>query len=219
MRVVLFGATGMIGQGVLRECLLDARVSSVLAVGRTPIGRSESKLGEIVHPDLHDLRPIADRLSGLDACLFCLGVSSAGMREADYRRVTYDLTVSAAHALYERNPHMRFIYVSGQGTNTRGRAMWARVKGETEDALLAMSPQTYMFRPGFIQPQHGVRSRTRLYAAVYAVTAPLFPVLRRVFPSAVTTTERMGRAMVAVAANGCDRRILETRDINAIGAD
>jgi uncharacterized protein YbjT (DUF2867 family) len=218
MEVLLFGATGMVGQGALRECLLDSRVSELVVVGRTPTGRSEPKLREIVRPDLADLSPIADQLSEVDACLFCLGVSSAGLREAEYRRVTYDLTIGAARLLYDRNPALRFSYVSGQGTNTQGRAMWARVKGETEDALLAMSPQTYMFRPGFIQPQHGVRSKTRLYSTVYSVTGPLLPVLRRVFPSAVTTTERLGRAMVTVSAQGATKRILETRDINAIGA-
>ena len=218
MKVLLFGATGMVGQGVLRECLLDPRVSDVVVVGRTPTGRSEAKLREIVRADLTELSPIADQLSDVDACSFCLGVSSVGMNEADYRRVTYDLTIAAARVLYGVNPALRFSYVSGQNTNTQGRAMWARVKGETEDALLAMSPQTYMFRPGFIQPQHGVRSKTRLYSTVYSATGALFPVLRRLFPSAVTTTERLGRAMVTVAVQGASKRILETRDINAIGA-
>jgi uncharacterized protein YbjT (DUF2867 family) len=218
VKVLLFGATGMVGQGVLRECLLDPRVSEVVVVGRTPTGRSATKLSEILRADLTDLSPIGDQLSEVDACCFCLGVSSAGMNEADYRRVTYDLTIAAARVLYDRNPGLRFSYVSGQNTNTQGRAMWARVKGETEDALLAMSPQTYMFRPGFIQPLHGVRSKTRLYASLYSVSAPLFPVLRRLFPSAVTTTERLGRAMVSVAVQGAPKRILETTDINEIGA-
>jgi uncharacterized protein YbjT (DUF2867 family) len=218
VKVLLFGATGMVGQGVLRECLLDPRVSEVVVVGRTPTGRSATKLREILRADLTDLSPIADQLSEVDACSFCLGVSSAGMKEADYRRVTYDLTIAAAQVLYDRNPGLRFIYVSGRGTNTHGRAMWARVKGETEDALLAMSPQTYMFRPGFIQPLHGVRSKTRLYAALYTAGAPLVPVLRQLFPAAVTTTERLGRAMVSVAAQGAPKRILETPDINEIGA-
>jgi uncharacterized protein YbjT (DUF2867 family) len=214
--VLLFGATGMVGQGALRECLLDGRIDDVLVVGRTPTGRTAPKLREITRPDLHDLTPVADQLSEMDACLFCLGVSSAGLNEAAYRRVTYDLTIATARLLYQRRPELRFAYVSGQGTDTRGRAMWARVKGETEDTLLALSPQTYMLRPGFIQPQHGVRSKTQLYSIVYGVTAPLFPLLRRAFPGAVTTTERLGRAMVAIAADGAPKRILETRDINAI---
>jgi uncharacterized protein YbjT (DUF2867 family) len=218
MMVVLFGATGMVGQGALRECLLDDRVTAVLAVGRTPTGRSHPKLREIVHADISNLAPIAAHLSEPDACFYCLGVSSTGLTEPAYRRVTYDMTVAAAWVLLERNPALTFIYISGQGTNTAGPAMWARVKGQTEDALLAMSPRAYMFRPGFIQPQHGVRSKTPLYSIVYTATRPLFPVLRRVFPGSVTTTERLGRAMVAVAANGAPTRVLETRDINEIGA-
>ena len=146
MKVLLFGATGMVGQGALRECLLDERVTQVLAIGRTPTGKADPKLAEIVPSDLSDLSPVADQLSGVDACLFCLGVSSAGMSEAAYRSVTYDLTLAAAHRLHERNPQLRFLYISGQGTNTNGRAMWAQVKGQTEDALLALGPQTYMFR-------------------------------------------------------------------------
>jgi uncharacterized protein YbjT (DUF2867 family) len=189
-----------------------------MVVGRTPTGRSAAKLREILRADLTDLSPIGDQLSEVDACSFCLGVSSAGMNEADYRRVTYDLTIAAARVLYDLNPGLRFSYISGRGTNTQGRAMWARVKGETEDALVAMSPQTYMFRPGIIQPLHGVRSKTRLYSTLYGLSAPLFPVLRGLFPSAVTTTERLGRAMVAVAAQGAPKRILETPDINEIGA-
>jgi uncharacterized protein YbjT (DUF2867 family) len=219
MRFVVFGGTGMVGQGALRECLLDERVDEVVVVGRSSTGRRAAKLREIVHPDMADLGPVADQLSNLDGCLFCLGVSSAGMSEAAYRRVTYDLTLNAANVLYERSPALRFCYVSGQNTNTHGRAMWARVKGETEDALLALSPVSYMFRPGIIQPMHGVRSKTRLYSTVYSLTRPLFPVLRLAFPSAVTTTEWLGRAMVAVAGGtNPPSRVLETRDINAIGA-
>jgi uncharacterized protein YbjT (DUF2867 family) len=218
MRLVLFGATGMVGQGALRECLLDDRVDDVVSVSRTPTGKQAAKLREIVLPELTDLHPIVNQLSAVDGCLFCLGVSSVGMSEAAYREVTFDLTMAAARVLYDLNPGLRFCYVSGRGTDTHGRAMWARVKGETEDALLAMSPQAYMFRPGFIQPQHGVRSKTRLYSTVYSLTGPLFPVLRRAFPAAVTTTERLGRAMVAVATGATPpTRVLETRDINAIG--
>jgi uncharacterized protein YbjT (DUF2867 family) len=219
MRLVVFGATGMVGQGAVRECLLDERVDEVAVVGRTSTGRRAAKLREIVHRDMADLGPIADQLSELDGCIFCLGVSSAGMSEADYRRDTYDLTLSAADVLLERSPALRFCYVSGRGSDTHGRAMWARVKGETEDALLALSPVSFMFRPGLIQPQYDVRSKTRLYSTVYSLTRPLFPVLRRAFPTAVTTTEWLGRAMVAVATGTTPaKRILETPDINAIGA-
>jgi uncharacterized protein YbjT (DUF2867 family) len=140
------------------------------------------------------------------------------MTEADYRRTTYDLTLSVARMLAELNPEMTFVYVSGQGTDgtERGRRMWARVKGETENALFALPFRAYAFRPGFIQPMHDVRSRTRLYAAVYAVAGPLYPVLRRLFPRSVTTSEQIGRAMLAVARGGAPKRVLETADINAL---
>ncbi|WP_212830929.1 NAD(P)H-binding protein [Catellatospora sp. TT07R-123] len=220
MRVVIFGATGMVGQGVLRECLLDDGVEAVLVVGRTPTGRTHPKLTEIVHADLYDLSPLADRLTGLDACLFCLGVSSTGMAEAAYTRVTYDLTMAVAATLAQTSPGMRFLYVSGTGTDSteRGRSMWARVKGRTENALLAMPFDTYLFRPGFIQPMHGIVSKTGLYRAGYAVSRPLYPVLRRLFPSVITTTEKVGRAMVRVARDGARERVLGNREINIIAA-
>jgi uncharacterized protein YbjT (DUF2867 family) len=218
MKVILLGATGMVGQGALRECLLDSGVDSVLALGRTPTGIEHPKLRDVVRAELFDLTPIAAQLSGLDACLFCLGVSSTGMSEEAYTRVTHDLTLSVARTLADVNPGMRFLYVSGAGTDSseRGRMMWARVKGRTENALLKLPLDAYMFRPAFIQPQHGVRSKTALYRALYAVSGPLYPVLHRIAPRLVTSSETLGRAMVAVAANGAPKRILETSDINAI---
>ncbi|MDI1465307.1 NAD(P)H-binding protein [Catellatospora sp. KI3] len=220
MRVLIFGATGMVGQGVLRECLRDDSVEAVLVVGRTPTGQTHPKLAEITHPDLYDLTAVADRLTGFDACLFCLGVSSAGMSEAAYTRVTYDLTLAVAATLAETSPGMRFLYVSGAGTDStgRGRSMWARVKGRTENALLAMPFDTYLCRPGFIQPMHGIVSKTGLYRAGYALTRPLYPLLRRLLPGAVTTTEKVGRAMVRVARDGARERILGNRELNAIAA-
>ncbi|MFB4275650.1 epimerase [Nonomuraea sp. MTCD27] len=216
MRVILFGATGMIGRGVLRECLLDERVTAVLAVGRSATGVSHPKLREIRHDDLLDLSPVEGELGGYDACFFCLGVSSAGMSERDYRRVTYDFTLAAGETLARLSPGSTFIYVSGVGTDAQGRAMWARVKGLTENALLALPLEAYMFRPGYIQPMHGVTSRTRLYRVAYVVTRPLYPVLRRFFASGVTTTERIGQAMIAVAERGAPKRILGPADINAL---
>lgn len=216
MKVIVFGATGMIGRGVLRECLLDDRVTGVLTVGRAPTGVVHEKLREIVHGDLMDLSPIEGELSGYDACFFCLGVSSAGMSEKDYRRVTYDYTLSAGRTLARLNPSSTFVYVSGAGTDEHGRAMWARVKGATENALLALPFEAYMFRPGYIQPMHGVTSRTRWYRLAYVVSAPLYPLLRRLFPSAVTTTERIGQAMITVAERGAPRRVLGPADINAL---
>ena len=215
MKVVVFGATGMIGQGVLRECLLDPRLSEVLTVGRKATGRAHEKLQEIVPVDLYDLSTVEDQLTGVNACFFCLGVSSAGMSEADYRRITHDLTISAATTLARLNPGMTFTYVSGVGTDANGRSMWSQVKGQTENDLLAMDLDAYMFRPGYIQPSHGEKSRTRLYAMLYVVARPLYPVLRRLAPNAVTTTEDIARAMVNLAAGaGTQKRVLEPADIN-----
>ncbi|MEU7836304.1 MULTISPECIES: NAD-dependent epimerase/dehydratase family protein [unclassified Nonomuraea] len=216
MKVIIFGATGMVGQGVLRECLADDRVTAVLTVGRTPTGRTHDKLRELAHPDLLDLTPIEAELSGYDACFFCLGVSSAGMSEKDYRRVTYDFTLAAGETLARLNPGSTFVYVSGVGTDEHGRAMWARVKGQTENALLALPFEAYMFRPGYIQPMHGVTSRTTWYRLAYVVTAPFYPILRLLFPAAVTTTERIGQAMITVADRGAPKRILGPLEINAL---
>jgi uncharacterized protein YbjT (DUF2867 family) len=218
MRVLLFGATGMVGQGVLRECLLAPDVEQVIAIGRSATGQRHAKLREIVRPDVQDLSPLAPELTGIDACFFCLGVSAAGMSEERYTQLTYDLTLAVAQTLARLHPGMTFVYVSGMGTDAteRGRTMWARVKGRTENALLALPLEAYMFRPGLIQPLHGIRSKTALYRAAYVVLAPFTPLLKRLFPRAVTTTEQMGRAMLAVARRGYPRRVLETADINTL---
>jgi uncharacterized protein YbjT (DUF2867 family) len=212
----------MVGQGVLRECLLDPGVESVLSVGRTATSQQHEKLHEIVHNDLYDLATIQSRLSGYEACFFCLGVSVVGMTEEAYRRVTYDLTVSVAKALSGLNPNMTFIYVSGASTDSteRGRTMWARVKGKTENALLQMPfKAAYMFRPGYIQPLHGIRTKTKWYAAFYAVMGPLYPVWKLLIPKYVTTTECIGRAMLKVAKRGASKPILENQDINTVCQD
>lgn len=219
MRVLLFGATGMVGQGVLRECLLDPDVTEVLAVGRSVSGQAHEKLKELVLKDFFDVSAVADRLSRHDACFFCLGVSSAGMKEEDYRRVTYDLTLGVARLLAARNSGMTFIYVSGAGTDGTGqsRAMWARVKGETENALVQLRfHAAYMFRPAFIQPLHGITSKTKWYRILYAVSAPLYPVWKRLLPRYVSTTEQIGRAMINAAKRGAPKRVLEVPDINAL---
>lgn len=216
MKVLLFGATGMIGQGVLRECLAAPDVEVVLAVGRSPTGVEHPKLRELRVADVSQLEAVASELAGHDACFFCLGVSSAGMSEADYRRVTYDLTLSVAQALLRLNPDSTFVYISGAGSG--GGSMWARVKGETEQALLALPFRgRFMFRPGFIQPLDGIRSRTRLYRALYAVMGPVAPLLARAFPSVVTDTRKVGRAMLAVARRGGGQGIVEGLEINALG--
>ena len=216
MNILLFGATGMVGQGVLRECLLDPQVERVVSVGRAPSGRDEVKLREVLSLDPADLGPIEDELTDFDACFFCLGVSAVGMSEAEYTRVTYDLTLAVATTLARLNPDMTFIYVSGAGTDVNGRAMWARVKGRTEQALLELPLRVFLFRPGIIQPLHGARSKTRVYRMGYIALAPFTPILRRLVPHAVTTTEQVGRAMLEVARWGYPRRVLENADINAL---
>jgi uncharacterized protein YbjT (DUF2867 family) len=221
MRVVVFGATGMVGSGALRECLLDPDVEQVLAVGRSATGKKHEKLRELVLPDLTDYANVADALSGYDACFFCLGVSSAGMSEADYRRVTCDIAVAAARTLVTKNPGMTFIFVSGAGADATGksRTMWARVKGQAESAILALPFKgKYVFRPAFIRPLHGITSRTRSYRVLYAILRPLVPLLNTLFPRYVTTTERVGRAMINVARHGAAKAVLENDDINAAAA-
>ncbi len=208
----------MVGQGVLRECLLDPEVTSVLSIGRSPINQQHEKLREIVTKDLYNLAPIENQLSGYDACFFCLGVSSAGMAESDYRHVTYDLTLSVAQTLVRLNPNMTFIYVSGMGTDSteKGRSMWARVKGKTENDLLALPfKAAYMFRPGFIRAMHGIKPKTKVYRILYTIFSPIVPLLTA-FPSFATTSEKFGRAMIKAAKQGAPKPILESRDINAL---
>ncbi|MDH3457308.1 MAG: epimerase [Gemmatimonadota bacterium] len=219
MNVVIFGATGMVGSGVLLECVDDARVESVLVVGRSSCEITHPKLREIIHRDFFDFSDIEPILASYDTCFFCLGVSAAGLSEAEYHRLTYELTMAAAETLVASNPEYTFCYVSGAGTDSteRGRFMWARVKGKTENRLLTMPfKAAFMFRPAFIQPLKGVRSKTRLYRIFYVFTGPIFPLLRRLFPPYVTTTETVGRAMIEVAATGYAKRRIENRDINTL---
>ena len=221
MDVILFGATGMVGQGVLRECLLDPDVTRVVTVGRTKTGQTHPKLHEIVPSDLYDLSPLSGTLTGFDACFFCLGIASAGMSEEAYTRVTYDLTVETATFLARLNPGMTFIYVSGAGADSseKGRVMWARVRGRTENAILKLPfKRAYVFRPGIIQPMHGITSRTTLYRIGYIILAPLLPLMRRMSPRLMTTTERIGKAMLRAARDGAPKPILHTEDINRLSA-
>ena len=216
MNVVLFGATGMVGQGVLRECLRDDGVHSVLAVGRRATGQLHEKLRELVVPDVGDLSAVEGQLLGLDACLWCLGATSAGLSEAEYTRLTLDLTVSAARTLLRLNPEMTFVFVSGAGTDgtEKSRVMWARVKGKAENAILGMGFRAaYAVRPAAIIPLHGITSRTRWIRIAATGLRPLFPVLRALFPNQVTTTEQLGRAMLRIAREGHPKRIIESSDI------
>jgi uncharacterized protein YbjT (DUF2867 family) len=219
MKVILFGSSGMVGQAVLRECLIDPRVEKVLSIVRSTSGHRHIKLQECMHSNFLDFRSLQDAWPGYDACFYCLGVSSAGMNERDYRCITYDFTLAAAQLLAQLNSEMTFIYVSGAGTDSseRGRSMWARVKGATENALLALPFKAVMFRPAAIIPLHGIRSKTRSYRMLYAATRPLWGVLRAAFPNSVSTSEQVGRAMLAVAREGAPQRILEARDINRVG--
>jgi uncharacterized protein YbjT (DUF2867 family) len=217
MRVLIFGATGMLGQAILRESLLDPDVEQVVTVGRQATGAQNAKLKEIVHSDLEDYAEVEGALRGFGACFFCLGVSSSGMKEAEYTRLTYGFTLAAAQVLSELNPGMAFIYVSGSGTDSseHGRSMWARVKGRTENALLRLPLNAYMFRPGFIQPLDGIESKTHSYRIFYKILTPIMPLLHWALPNQVLTTRQIGQAMLAVARHGYGKRILESRDIRA----
>jgi uncharacterized protein YbjT (DUF2867 family) len=220
MRVLIFGASGMVGGGVLRECLADPGVEQVISVARTASGSDCEKVKEIVHGDFLDFTKIEASVFGdIDAAFFCLGVSSSGMSETDYVRVTYEYTLAAARALFKISPDATFVYVSGAGADSteRSRTMWKRVRGHTENALLALSPKTFVFRPALIQPRGGAVSRTPIYRLLYRVTAPILPLLRALLPRSVTDTEQLGRAMLHVARNGAPHRLLYSDDINALG--
>ncbi len=218
MRVLITGATGMIGQGVLRECLLDPEVKAVVSLGRRALVEKSAKLEDLWFP-IDEPGSGGIRLSGIDACYFCLGVTSIGKAEDEYRKLTYDLTLSIATTLQRLNPEMTFVYVSGMSTDSteRGSTMWARVKGKTENDLMKLFPSSYMFRPGYIQPMQGVQMRPVWYNFIYVVMAPLYPLWSPLFPNFATTTECVGRAMLNVTKRGWPRQVLEVKDINAAG--
>jgi len=223
MNVLLFGATGMVGQGALRECLLADDVTKVQTVGRTPSGQQHPKLHELVHQDMFDYSAVEDELRNFDACFFCIGVSSSGMVEAEYTRLTYELTLAAAETLARLNPQMSFVYVSGAGADSSetSKTMWARVRGRTENALQRLPfKAVYIFRPGIIQPLHGIRSKTGSYRWFYTLAWPLLPLLRRLLPNTVLSTQLVGQAMLNVARRGERasepiRAVLEAAHISA----
>ena len=214
MRVILFGGTGMVGQSVLGACLRDDAVSEVLAVGRSPTGRTDPKLRELIRSDLFTVDVPDAELQGYDACFFCLGVSSVGMTEADYTRLTYDLTLAWARVLARVNPGMAFFYVSGAGTG--GKAMWAQVKGRTEAALLGLFRDAYMVRLGMLRPVHGEVPRMRGARFLYSVLGPLAPLIQAVAPGVVITSDELGRAMIRAARDGPPTHVLEMRDLQAL---
>ncbi len=216
MNVILFGGTGMVGQGVLRECIADAGVERVLLVVRKPTGVTSSKVVELVHGDFFDWSGVEERFAGFDTCLFCLGVSAVGMKETEYRRTTYDLTVAIAEMLLRVGSLKTFEYVSGMGTNANGRQAWARVKGSLENTLMAMPfPEVYCVRPGYIQPMHGVRSKIGWYNGIYTALSWAYPLMTRLAPKFVTSTEELGKAMIAIGRRGYPKKIVEMQDIHA----
>jgi uncharacterized protein YbjT (DUF2867 family) len=209
----------MVGQSALRECLLDPDVVNVTSVVRSPTTPTNAKLRELVLPDFTNYSAVETELTGLDACFFCLGVASSGMSEADYTRITHDFTLAAATTLAKLNPSMTFVYVSGSGTDSteRGRIMWARVKGKTENDILKLPfKAAYMFRIGFIQPLHGIVSKTKSYRIFYQLLTPILPLLRSLFPRQILTTEQVGRAMILIAKNGFPKSVLESKDISSL---
>jgi uncharacterized protein YbjT (DUF2867 family) len=218
LKVIITGSTGMIGKGCLLECIDSFDVKSILLLNRNPSGINDPKVKEVIVKDFFDVKSYSNSLAGYDACFYCLGITSAGMKEVDYSRITHDMTILFAKELLALNPGITFCYISGAGTDSseKGRSMWARVKGRTENALLSMGfKHAYMFRPGFIQPKRGIRSRTGWYNAVYKIMGPFYFLLKRM-PAFVTDTERLAKAMIHVALNGYAKKILESSDINNI---
>jgi uncharacterized protein YbjT (DUF2867 family) len=219
--VVLFGATGMVGAGVLLECFADPRVTSVLVITRSPTGRSHPKLREVLHQDFFNFEALRADFTRCDACFFCLGITSVGLSEAAYTRVTYDIAMAAAREMVAANPRMTFCFVSGVGTDSteKGRTMWARVKGKTENALLALGfNAAYMFRPGYIQPIGDVQSKTGWVQTAYDIARPLYPLIHRLLPNNSTTTSNLGRAMIQVAVTGYSKHVLYSADFNILAA-
>jgi uncharacterized protein YbjT (DUF2867 family) len=218
MKALLFGGSGMIGQGVLRELLQRAEVTKVISVGRTPLEQKHEKLEELLRNDLYDWSGTEAAFTGIDAVFFCLGVSSGGMSEAEYTKVSYELPMSIAKALIKTSPQATWCFISGAGTDSseRGRTMWARVKGKTENDLQKVGfKAVYCFRPGYIQPMDGIVSKTPSYRLMYKFTGPLYPLFKGA-TSVVTSTRQLGFAMVEVAVKGYPKPILESRDINAV---
>lgn len=217
MKAIITGSTGMIGKGVLLECIDDPRVQEVLLINRNPIGISHPKVKEVIHKDFGDFTAIKDQLKDYDACFHCMGVSSAGMNEKKYTEITYSTTKALASALLEINPGMVFIYVSGSGTDSteKGNVMWARVKGKTENMIFNLGfKDVYAFRPGAILPERGIKSRTALYNVLYFILRPIFPLMKGM--KTATTTTKIGRAMINICHHPQQLKHLEGAEINEL---
>ncbi len=214
-KVIITGATGMVGEGVMRQCLADPEIDKVLLAGRRSSGFSHPKIEELILPDMFNCQILTTVAADYDACLFCLGVSSVGMNEKDYTRLTYDLTIVFASVLQSANPSLIFCYVSGVATDSteKGRSMWARVKGRTENKLISMFSSAYMFRPGYMQPDREAKNTLKYYKFVRG----LYPLLRLLFPAYVCSLADLGRAMVYCVTQGYHKNVLEVADIRLIG--
>jgi len=217
MKAIIFGSTGMVGKAVLLECLDDSRVTDVLLVNRNALELSHPKIKEVLHSDFSDFSSLGAEFGNYDACYFCMGVSAGGMKEADYRRITYDFTLAAAQQCFQHNPNMTFCYVSGDGTDSteQGRMMWARVKGKTENDILGLGfKKAYMYRPGIIQPLKGIKSRTPVYQFFYNWFGWTLPIIKALSRHALTDTTHLGKSMINAHMIGFDHHILRNKDIN-----
>jgi uncharacterized protein YbjT (DUF2867 family) len=219
MKVIVTGTTGMVGRGILLECLDHAEITEVLSISRRPIEIDHPKLKELIHQDFSEFASVAEQIKGYDACYACMGISSAGMKEEQYTRLTYDFTLSLAKELHGLNPEITFTYVSGAGTDSseKGRSMWARVKGKTENDLLNLGfKQAFMFRPGGIIPLRGIQPSSKLYRVLINNLKWLLKLIKKIAPSAVVDTTQIGLAMINVTKKGYDKKVLKPRDIQIL---
>lgn len=218
-KVLITGSTGMVGKGVLLECLKHPAISGVLLINRRSVEINHAKITEIIHDNFQDFSGLSEKLTAVDACFFCLGISALGKSEMEYTKITYDITLSLARELSRLNPDVVFCYVSGAGTNVKSRSMWARVKGKTEQDLLKLPfKKVVLFRPGFIQPLGGIRSSTGWYDTLYKITGPITPVLRKLFPKSITDTADVGLAMINCLTLDTHPQVMNNRDINELAA-
>lgn len=215
-KVIITGATGMVGKGILLECLDNQQISEVLSIGRNKVGISHPKLKELIHKDFSDFSSVKNKLTNYDACFYSLGVSAGGMKEDQYRTITYDYTMALAHTLFEINPQITFNYVSGVGTDSseKGKMMWARVKGKTENDLINMGfKQAFAFRPGAIIPLRGIKSRTKLYQFMYDYFMWMVKITKIIAPNSVVNTTQIGMAMLNTMLFGYDKKVITPKDI------